>query len=175
MRPGSPSIRRASAPTRDEGGGRSGGSNASDERAFDRPTREDYVPGRRMRRRHFSLEGVFPPLRGSQQGKDAVRSRAGGGYDSKIRDLCRIEAPPTHQPSQKPLGFCYSPSRGECCCLPPESATYAESRNQDFFNSPHRGGVSKKLRFLCRMDRNRSLRRRVTASRRNRRTSRSAR
>ena len=50
-----------------------------------------------------------------------------------------------------------------------------ESRNQDFFNSPHRGGVSKKLRFLCRMDRNRSLRRRVTASRRNRRISRSAR
>ena len=53
MRPGSPSIRRASAPTRDEAQECRRGSPPCSGRG------RYYVQGRRMRRRHFSLAGVF--------------------------------------------------------------------------------------------------------------------
>ena len=78
---------------------------------------------------------MTPPLRGSRQGEDGVRSRAGGGsfYFRSIPLTASAFA-------QKTLGFCDSPSRGESCLLPPQSAPYAESRNHNFFNSPPKGG-----------------------------------
>ena len=50
---------------------------------------------------------MTPPLRGSRQGEDGVRCRAGGGA------LISEAYPPPHQPSPKGLDFCDSPSRGE--------------------------------------------------------------